>query len=80
MSNSAKTHEDCRRAVNIIYMKKADRELTETQMTRIQQVIQKHINFNNNKTPLAVYDNCRIQKLEKGQTKTVPQLFNFQSV
>ena len=43
--NSAKAHEDCRRTVCIICMKKADRELAGTQMAKIQQVIQKHINF-----------------------------------
>ena len=77
--NSAKAHEDCRKTVCIICMKKADRELAGTQMTKIQQVIQKHINFKEHRTPLAACDNCKIQlgKLEKGQTKTIPQLFNF---
>ena len=46
MPTFAKTHEECRKPVCAICMKKGDQELTENYKSKILQQIQKDLDFN----------------------------------
>nr|XP_047146312.1 uncharacterized protein LOC124819137 [Hydra vulgaris] len=82
MPTFAKNHEECRKSVCVICMKKGDQELTENFKAKILQQIQKEINFNDDRVPLATCISCRshIGKLCDGKTNVVPQIYDFESI
>ena len=82
MPNKAKDHEDCRKTVCFICMKKATRELTQFQADRVKKIFEENLNFLDQSVPRDLCSACRITLLRKEQGKDVelPSLFNFKSI
>ena len=53
----AKTHDDCRKTVCAICMKKSDRELSDVAKEKILHFIQKDLNFFKERAPLGIFVN-----------------------
>ena len=82
MPTFAKTHEECRKSVCVICMKKGDQELTENYKSKILQQIQKDLDFNDERVPSATCISCRSQigKLCDGKTTVVQKLHDFETI
>ena len=82
MPTFAKTHEECRKSVCVICMKKGDQELTENYKSKILQQIQKDLDFNDERVPSATCISCRSQigKLCDGKTTVVQKLHHFETI
>ena len=82
MLTFAKTHKECRKSVCVICMKKGDQELTENYKSTIPQQIQKDLDFNDERVPLATCISCRSQigNLCDGKTTVVPKLYHFETI
>ena len=61
MPTFAKTHDECRKSVCIICMKKVDQELSVFYIEKIHQYIQKDVNFQDDRVPFATSITCRSQ-------------------
>ena len=81
MPNASKTHDECRKSVCVVCMKKSDRELTVAAKEKILQFIEPDLDFNDDRVPLGICVNSRFQlgKLD-GSIKKFPTLFNFQNI
>ena len=61
MPNASKTHDECRKYVCVVCMKKSDRELTVAAKEKILQFIEPNLDFNDDRVPLGICVNCRFQ-------------------
>ena len=81
MPNASKTHDECRKSVCVVCMKKSDGELTVAAKEKILQFIEPDLDFNDDRVPLGICVNCRFQLGElDGSMKKVPTLLNFQNI
>ena len=83
MPNNPKTHEECRRTVCFLCMKKCDRQVTEFMKERIKALFKQEIDFNDPKVPSGICNSCRtnLQKRDSGQINAeLPQLYDFQAI
>ena len=83
MPNKAKSHEDCRKSVCVLCLKKGDRELSDFIKGRIHKLVKININFADERVPLAICNNCRtiLQKRDAGDMSvSLPAIYNFSSI
>ena len=83
MPTSCKTHEECRKTVCFLCMKKCDRELTEFMISRVQKILGQRLDFDDERLPKGVCTNCRVKlgKKDAGDTTvSVPALYNFNTI
>ena len=58
MPNRPKTHDDCRKTVCVICMKKCDRELSDAAKEKVLHFIQKGLNFLDERVSLGICVDC----------------------
>jgi hypothetical protein len=83
MPNHAKTHEECRKTVSFLCMKKGHRELTDFMIGRILKLVKSDLNFDDERVPRGICNTCRLllQKRDSGETSNeLPPLFNYFSI
>ena len=66
MPNQAKTHEDNRKTVCFLCMNKANRQLTDFMIKRSQEILGQRINFEDQRVPIGICENCRVSLRRKG--------------
>ena len=78
-----KGHDDCRRTVCVICMKKSDREISKYFISVIHCLISSDVNFQDERVPLRICVTCRckLKKLGDGANalKAI-QLYSFDSI
>ncbi len=83
MPNKGKNHEDCRKSVCFLCMRKGDRELNEFIIGRIHKLVKSDINFSDERVPLAICNTCRalLQKRDAGDVSvSLPAVYNFSTI
>ena len=82
MPNQARSHEDNRKIVCMLCMKKCSRQLTAFQADRIVKIYQTNIDVCDARTPQGICDACRTacRKKDEGKDVTLPPLFDFKSI
>lgn len=83
MPNVAKTHDDCRKTVCFLCMRKCERELTDFLIGKIKKLVKSDIDFNDPRVPRALCSNCSLllrRKDSGDQNVTLPALFSFSSI
>ena len=60
MPNIAIDHEDCRKTVCFMCMKKATRELTQFQPDRVKKIFEENLDFLDPRVPRGICSVCRI--------------------
>jgi len=79
----AKNHEENRKSVCCVCMKKSDSPLTTKVIERIHKYIQNDIDFNDSRVPSGICTKCRLNLLtlsQDGSDKKAPILYDFSSI
>jgi hypothetical protein len=83
MPNKPKNHEECRKTVCFLCMRKGDREINDFIIGRIHKLVKSDINFADERVPRALCNSCRtlLQKRDAGDLKvTLPAVYNFSTI
>ncbi|XP_065673024.1 uncharacterized protein LOC136090361 [Hydra vulgaris] len=83
MPNKAKTHEECRKSVCFLCMRKGDRELNDFIIGRIHKLLKTDIDFADERVPQAICNACRtlLQKRDAGDMSvSLPAIYNFSAI
>ena len=82
MPNQAKNHEDCRKTVCLLCMRKAGREVTEFLMQKLISAYETNFDFDDSRVPCGLCDACRttVRRKEEGKDVVLPPLFDFSTI
>ena len=60
MPNKARTHEDCRKTVCFLCMRKCDRELTDFMIALVLKLVKSDLKFEDERVPRGICNTCHI--------------------
>ena len=82
MPNQAKTHEDNRKTVCFLCMNKANRQLTDFMIKRSQEILGQRTNFEDQRVPIGICENCRVslRRKDEGRDVQLPSLPDYQNI
>ncbi|XP_047125707.1 uncharacterized protein LOC124807639 isoform X2 [Hydra vulgaris] len=82
MPNSARNHDENRKVVCLLCLKKANRQLTTFLHEKIQQVYRQQINFEDVRVPQGLCKTSRtaLRKRYEGHPGELPALFDFETI
>ena len=82
MPNHARSHDENRKVVCIMCLRKGNRELTPFLVSKIQNNYKEQFNFDDPRIPQGLCDPCRLAlgKCDQGQKVVLPKLFQFETI
>ena len=82
MPNFSKNHEDCRKSVCVLCLKKCSRELTQFLVEKILKHFHTSLDLTDTRVPRGICDSCRtiLRRKDEGKDVNLPTLFPFSSI
>ena len=79
---SARDHEQNRKPVCVLCLKKANRKLSDLNKEKINSVLQTSIHFYDSRVPTGIYESCMstLRRASEGQKENFSPLFDFMKI